>query len=125
MTVVVSSHILAELQDYSTHMLIIRDGRVAAHETIGGAEAAARTWLTVRLTGPDPRLAELLAAVPGVAELTVDGPVGRFAWEGDEEAQAKLLRLLIEAGLQVAAFAAQRPNLQESYLASLHKEDGA
>lgn len=29
MTIVVSSHILAELEDYATQMLMIRDGQVA------------------------------------------------------------------------------------------------
>lgn len=31
MTIIVSSHILAELEDYSTHMLILRDGKLVKH----------------------------------------------------------------------------------------------
>lgn len=30
-TLMVSSHILAELQDYCTHMLVLREGKIAAH----------------------------------------------------------------------------------------------
>ena len=41
MTLIVSSHILTELEDYSTDMLIIHGGRVLEHKPIGQAAAAA------------------------------------------------------------------------------------
>ena len=34
MTILVSSHILAELSDYSTHMLILDNGRIVEHRAI-------------------------------------------------------------------------------------------
>ena len=34
MTLVVSSHILAELDQYSTHMLVLRGGRIVEHRAL-------------------------------------------------------------------------------------------
>src|SRR3569832_395599 len=39
MTIIVSSHILAELDDYSTHILMIRDGRIVEHGLLSTLEA--------------------------------------------------------------------------------------
>ena len=39
MTLLISSHILAELEEYSTHMLAIRDGRVASFSQLGAHAA--------------------------------------------------------------------------------------
>jgi len=36
-TLIVSSHILAELQEYCTHMLVLREGRIVAHSDIQSA----------------------------------------------------------------------------------------
>lgn len=41
MTLLVSSHILAELDEYSTHMLALNHGRVLEHRALAGALAAA------------------------------------------------------------------------------------
>jgi len=36
MTLVLTSHILAELDDYSTHMLVLRAGRIVEHPPLAG-----------------------------------------------------------------------------------------
>jgi ABC-2 type transport system ATP-binding protein len=123
-TLLVSSHILAELQDYSTDMLIIRDGRVVDHRAIGAAEAST-ALLTMELTAPDERLAVLLG--DSVQELVVAGATARFRGPVDPVERARLLRRLVEAGLEVAAFGAGMETLQAQYLARLrdHQGDGA
>src|SRR6476660_3134879 len=40
MTLIVSSHILSELEDYSTHVMIIRGGRLVLHKPLSEAAAA-------------------------------------------------------------------------------------
>ncbi|MCK4509545.1 MAG: ABC transporter ATP-binding protein, partial [Desulfuromonadales bacterium] len=51
MTLVVSSHILSELDEYSTDMLVLRDGRILSHDLIE-QEVAASVCLKLSLTGP-------------------------------------------------------------------------
>jgi ABC-2 type transport system ATP-binding protein len=115
MTIVVSSHILAELEDYSTRMLMIRDGRVA-----GGGVVAAGAGQSV-----DPGFAVTFAEAPkdlrkrleklGLTVLRLEGSravVSGAAGAGDSE----ILATLVGAGLKVAAFQPARRTLEDAYL---------
>jgi ABC-2 type transport system ATP-binding protein len=119
-TLLVSSHILAELQDYSTDMLIIRDGRVVDHRAVGpNAAAAGRGLLSLRLAAPDDRLAAALAEV--ATEVVVDGADARFLGPAEASERAALLRRLVEAGLAIVAFGEPGESLQAQYLARLRQ----
>ena len=115
MTLVVSSHILAELDEYSTHMLVLRGGRVVEQRELQAAAPGAIRRLKVLLAAPDGRLAEVLR-LAGAEGVEVEDAEASFEWHGDEAGQALLLRSLVEAGLPVASFGEVRRNLQDSYL---------
>jgi ABC-2 type transport system ATP-binding protein len=119
MTLVVSSHILAELEDYSTHLLVLEQGRIFEHRALDGAVASdgARRF-DLLLAEPRNDVVNILASA-GVSEVQVEGTMVRFTAAGDAAAQAVLLRRLIEAGLPVASFAAAKSDLQDAYLALL------
>jgi ABC-2 type transport system ATP-binding protein len=71
MTILVSSHILAELEDYSTEMLMIRDGRVAGSGVVSaGARStgAAMQRVRVAFAGAVDDLAGRLAALGFVVD---------------------------------------------------------
>jgi ABC-2 type transport system ATP-binding protein len=117
MSILVSSHILAELEDYSTHMLILDRGRVLDHRPI--AEAAAppqRGRILVTLVSVDERLGACLAGDPQVSEVTIDGTSASFLYGGDALARSGLLRALVAAGVPVAAFEVERVSLQDAYI---------
>src|SRR5690606_30736533 len=64
MTIVVSSHILSELEDYSTQMLMIRDGAVAGGGVVAaGAGVRDGARISVTFVGPPEDLAERLAGL--------------------------------------------------------------
>jgi ABC-2 type transport system ATP-binding protein len=114
MTIMVSSHILSELEDYSTHMLILRAGRLVDQRAVAAPSDGGT--LVLRLAVADARFESTLKAEPGIAGLIVEGLSARFAFAGDDIARALLLRRLVEAGLPVADFAIERERLQEAYL---------
>jgi ABC-2 type transport system ATP-binding protein len=114
MTIMVSSHILSELEDYSTHMLILRAGRLVDQRAVAAPSGGGAVVL--RLAVADVRLESLLKAESGIAGLIVEGLTARFRFAGDDVARALLLRRLVEAGLPVADFAIERERLQEAYL---------
>jgi ABC-2 type transport system ATP-binding protein len=123
MTLIVSSHILAELQDYSTHMLVIDDGRVVEHRAVGVAGAAGgRRPVRIRLAVADVRLGETVRAIDPAAQVDTDGIEARLTAIGGPSAEADLLRRLVELGLPVAEFGPDGEGLQDAYLALLKRE---
>jgi ABC-2 type transport system ATP-binding protein len=127
MTLLVSSHILSELEEYSTHMLTIRDGRIVSHRAVDGTgvgpgdgEEAVR--IAVLLASPVAAAAERAAALPGVTDVSAKGRELSFLFAGDGEAQARLLRELLDRGLPVCSFAPERRTLQDAYLSTVREE---
>jgi ABC-2 type transport system ATP-binding protein len=122
MTLMVSSHILAELDEYSTHMLVLQQGRMVEHRRVHAADGAAGRRLRVVLATADERLPALLASRASLGNVVVEGRAASFDFQGDAEAQAGLLRALVSAGLAVAAFEEARENLHDSYLRTMRRE---
>jgi ABC-2 type transport system ATP-binding protein len=121
MTIIVSSHILAELDDYSTHILMIRDGRIVEHAPIGAMEtdAADRVTISIELAMPDSRLAAILGAVPGIVIERADERGALLTSKGGAATRQALLKGLVDAGLPVIGFAAEKPRIQDTYLARM------
>jgi ABC-2 type transport system ATP-binding protein len=116
MTIVVSSHILAELEDYSTRMLMLREGRVAGGGVVAAAEPdAERVTIAVRLAAPREDLAQVLASIGARVE-TCGLDEARLTVSGGALAEAELLACLVGAGLAVRAFTPIRRTLEQTYL---------
>jgi ABC-2 type transport system ATP-binding protein len=118
MTLLVSSHILAELAEYSTSMLVLKGGRIAGHEQIAPAAAAAIA-LELSLAAPVPDIGARLAALAGVGAVQANRLSIRFEFTGDAAQRHRLLRELISAEVPVSGLAEVGPDLQASYLASI------
>lgn len=118
MTIVVSSHILAELEDYSTQMLMIRDGAVAGGGVVaagGGHRDGQR--VEVIFAEPPLDLAERLEKL-GVTVEKTSGDTATLLLPEDEDDSA-LLGKLIKGGLKVRSFQAARKTLEDAYLAEV------
>jgi ABC-2 type transport system ATP-binding protein len=113
-TLLVSSHILAELAEYSSEMLIIRDGRLLEQRSLHG-EPGARS-LRMELCVPPAGVPAVLAAYPGVSDARVDGDALVFAFHGDAAQRHRLLRACLDAGVAVAGLAESGAGLQREYL---------
>jgi ABC-2 type transport system ATP-binding protein len=123
MTLLVSSHILAELDAYSTDMLVLREGRIVSHEPVAGASARApRQRIALSLSRSFDGLAAALAAVDGVTEIRVEGDGATFAAPEGAEALHGILMALVAAGVPVCAFAPERRSMQDAYLATVAGE---
>lgn len=142
MTLLVSSHILSELDEYCTHMLALREGRVTQHESLHAAAAqgsAAGVLLTAQWAAAAPpaqRLADALAALPFAVQVLpappeASGPAHTAAVTGlrlstpDLAARAALLVALVQAGLPLAGLAEARSSLQASYARGLRQGEHA
>lgn len=115
-TLLVSSHILAELEDYCTDMVVIDGGRLV--ET--GNSGSVRQRVHMRLAAPEPRLVERVSALTGVAEVTYNGELeARITLAAEAPALHLLLRDLISIGLPIVEFGPERWDLQDSYMAAM------
>lgn len=121
MTLLVSSHILGELEDYSTHLMMLDAGRVLQHGAIQG-ERTARRRLQISVLDGAAAAAALLGDWPGVGSLVAAGNGLAFDFVGDAAAQAALLAALIDNGCPVTSFAEDRASLEDLYLARLRQE---
>jgi ABC-2 type transport system ATP-binding protein len=120
MTLLVSSHILAELDEYSTHMLALREGRILENRELKPAHAAeVHRQLRLDLAQPDGRLPEWLKGYAQVALKEATENHAEFDFHGDLNAQAALLKTLIHEGFAVSSLAEHKENLQQSYLRSV------
>jgi ABC-2 type transport system ATP-binding protein len=114
MTLLVSSHILAELDEYSTDMLVMRSGRILEAKAVTDARNTRRVRIEFSRDVPD--LAARLGAVAGMRFVEGKGREATIEIDGAEDAQAAALRSLVLAELPVVSFAPERENLHESYL---------
>jgi ABC-2 type transport system ATP-binding protein len=125
MTILVSSHILAELDEYSTHMLALREGRLLEYRSLAeNGDILQKRQMHIGLARADGRLRDLLALQAGVTLKSSDALNAAFDFGGDQAAQATLLAELINAGLAVASFSEQKENLQQSYLRTVESHTG-
>ena len=115
MTLLVSSHILAELDEYSTHMLVMRQGRIIESKALGDSAPGARL-VHVAFAREVPGLAQALGSMAGVRVVEAGASDATLEIAGDSGRQGEVLRELVLAGLPVSAFAEARENLHQSYL---------
>lgn len=120
MTLLVSSHILAELEEYSSHMLVLKAGKVLEQRVINATIMAPQAKIfTLRLAATWSGLADFLNTQAGVSDVVIDGQHAQFELVSDALVQSSLLRELVVQGAPVIHFAEQVVDMQSAYLASV------
>jgi ABC-2 type transport system ATP-binding protein len=113
-TLIVSSHILSELEQYSTHMLTMRDGRISGPIAVGAIRPDAERVRAIVSGAAAPAL-RFLEARPGVSAIRDEGDGLSFDLEGGEAERGTLLRAMIDAGIKVTSFTVARADLEALY----------
>jgi ABC-2 type transport system ATP-binding protein len=123
MTLLISSHILAELSEYSTEMLVIEAGRLIEQRPVRAAVAEEAEALCLETVRPHPGLAALLAARGDCQEVsqvvTGEGRTVRFHLRGGRAARHRLLADLLGQGVEICGLGPDAVDLQGSYIQSL------
>ncbi|MPZ82973.1 MAG: alpha/beta fold hydrolase [Actinophytocola sp.] len=116
-TVLVSSHLLAEVEQTCDHVVVMHHGRLVAagpvEEIVGGAGEA-----TFRVDQPD-EAADVLRKVDGVEDVVVEGPLVHADLDGLPRAEA--LATLVRAGVAVQQ-AGPRRRLEDAFLQLVGEE---
>jgi ABC-2 type transport system ATP-binding protein len=111
-TVLVSSHLLAEVEQICSHVGVMRTGRLVFQGTLEELRARGAARIEVRTTEVE-RTAEILAKL-GLADIR-SGESGVSAQLADQ-APERICRELVFAGVPVAGLGTPRPNLEELFV---------
>jgi ABC-2 type transport system ATP-binding protein len=122
-TVLLSTHLLAEVEEVCSRVLILNRGRVAAAGTVSEVARRAAAPRSARLRVPPERFDEalrVLASAPAVGHLApADGHAGSVTatLEPGTSDGLEPLRLLLEAGVSVLSFELEGARLSDAFLA--------
>ena len=118
-TILISSHILTELEGFCTSIGIMEKGRMVRSGTIEqvtAAEDPARNFRITWLGDSASLLREKLAARMHVEGTRLDAGGGTFQFSGSDEEIAALLADLIAAGVRVTSFAEIKQTVEDLYM---------
>lgn len=119
-TILVSSHILTELAEMCDIVGIIEQGSLLAVGSVAEIQRRSQqrqhSWVRMRVLGGAETAGQWLAVRGDVHELKIDGETATFAHDGNENAEADLLRDMIAAGFRVAAFGSHQHSLEDVFM---------
>jgi ABC-2 type transport system ATP-binding protein len=119
-TVLLSSHLLGEVEDLCNRVAIIRKGRIVYEGSLRELLASASTGYRLRTTDVE-RARTVALNQPGITEVRVaDGEV-RF--EADDDAVAALTIVLGQARVGVTALVPETASLEELFLGLTEEQD--
>ena len=108
--VLLSSHVMPEVERVCDRVGIIREGRLATVADIGELKAKALRRVEFHFDGPVP--ASAFERLPGVKEVSTHGDSVLLSVEGPMDAVVKAA-----AGYHVVSLETREPNLEEAFLA--------
>ena len=107
-TVLLSSHILSEVEALCDRVTIIREGRTVDSGALADLRHLSRTSVQAEVARPP----DGLAGLPGVHDLDISGK--RVSCQVDNDALSEVLARLVAAG--VCSLVSQPPTLEELFL---------
>ena len=119
-TVLMASHVLPEIEQSASRVMILLNGRLLTTDALALAVDAHR--LRLQVAGPEPMVREAIAAVPGVRSIVVEpesgGPDLRYLVEADQrpEVAQQLAAALVGRGLALSELTTVRPDLERIFL---------
>jgi ABC-2 type transport system ATP-binding protein len=121
-TIVISSHILSELEELCSHICAMHRGSVVAQGSIEAIrQSLSASKLRVRLVEGATFAADIALAVPGVSAAEIQGGDLLVEMSGGARAHALLNETLVKAGLQVSGLNEEKLGLEALFLEIVEK----
>ena len=117
-TIFISSHILAELADFSTKIGIIENGQLIASGSVEDIMAQMQQYVILRVKVlSNPEVAEqVLAGLPEVASVERENNSIRVEYHGPRETLAQVLQTLVAQQVPVVSFAEEELSLEDIFI---------
>ncbi len=120
-TLIVSSHILSDMEEYCTHIGMMSHGKLVQFGTVREISAGVddgRCRYTLELAESMAGLEKTLSEIEGISDVTVERTRVTLEYWSDKARAAALLREVVKLELPVAGFSANAAGLEEAYLRS-------
>jgi ABC-2 type transport system ATP-binding protein len=127
MTLIVSSHILAELEDYCSEMLLLRNGHVIEHHSTQISHNSLNTEqhaVEIRLLSDTTETIEHFLKLDGVSEGNLEDKTLNCVVTGDKEKLHLILKQAVSLGLPIYSFAIRQQRLQDIYMNYAQPQEG-
>ena len=112
MTVLLSSHLLTEVEEVCNRVAIVRKGKIVYEGAIAELKSSAGTSYRLETTDDD-RAVAVCRAQPGIGDVRVEH--GKITFAGEEGAVAELSQALVEAGALIRALTPQTVTLENLF----------
>ena len=115
---VVSSHILTDLEEVSTHIAIIEHGAILKWATAEAihARADARRRYRVATTRRREECLAALKGMDGVSDVSANDGAIEFDFASEDDRAAALLASLVSSGIPVISFTPLKTSLEDMYM---------
>ena len=113
-TVLVSSHLLSEIEQIATHVGMMSAGRLVKQGTLD--EVLADGAPQLQITTPDGELAQQIMNRLGLAAPTADHDHGLLTVRHGDVAVEEIARALIEGGVRLRGLRVDRPALEDLFV---------
>lgn len=118
MTLVVSSHILAELEDYCSEMIIIEDGLIVGGQAIKVKDVERPRYM-IEIATARSDLREFLEGRAGIDVIEADQYHALITHPRNAAARARLIRELLAEGFEVSGFGESTRALEDAYFSQV------
>ncbi len=118
-SIVISSHILSELEGICSHLAVVDQGRVVAQGSV--PEVRARMLVSRRVTarvddGSVERAESVLRARPEVSTIDTERSIVRIQLDGGDDVSASVLGELVASGVAVSEWRIEAAGLEDLFL---------
>ena len=126
-TVILSTHILPEVEMTCNRVIIIHEGKIVAVDTPENLTANMRdtTRFFVRISGDVDVAAKAIADIEGVSDVTRVGDGLHVHWSAEADLSAAVSACVVELGMGLLEMKQESMSLEEIFHAlTMHEEEG-
>jgi ABC-2 type transport system ATP-binding protein len=124
-TILISSHILTELEGFCTSIGIMEKGRLVRSgriEDVTAAESPAKTVEMRWVTASPSQVRSLLSQFAEVSQVDLATDEGTFSFAGSDERLAEILAAIVSAQVRLVSFNKRKTTVEELYMKLSHHE---
>jgi ABC-2 type transport system ATP-binding protein len=117
-TIMISSHILSELEEICDHVGIIEHGKLVFSGTLDevNRRLGIHSKVRVKVATNSDRAVELLTALPAIKEVRPEGEMLLVTFQEGEEANGVIARTLVNGNLDIVSIQPEKLKLDDAFL---------